>query len=502
MESFSFTLLAVLAVAVLAAAVATRTATRQPGPPPGPPVLSLPTRLGGRHALASAAPTQLVGVALLGCSWIALPLFGLAESFDHAGGPWTVVGFAAAWIVASVVLLRARRHAQRRGPYSIELYGDRLTVPRGAVGLPPVTVWSVRLGDVRGVRPAVTGDGLVIETSTEAITVSAPELLQPTDLGALYRALAERVGELPGEPGPDEAVVRDGTLLWESRPRRATHALVAVLGLVFALELLAGLEQSPDGTLVRFGAASAALVRGEWARLLVASLLHANVWPLLVNALWLTSFGVLVELAVGSAWFVLIGLGAGAIGMLMAAPLDFVPSGASAICAGLLGALLVLARREDAIPASVRVNPGLLVRLLLMSALVPAIAPVGWVAHIGATLFGALVAFAAPALEDGVDGGERTERGAVRSGAMAFVALHVIALGLTLRNAEARRDHWLPVLEAAEQRSPGSAGALNELSWSVAIDPDATMADLESAVRLLAGLDAINNGAGANSAEH
>jgi membrane associated rhomboid family serine protease len=128
----------------------------------------------------------------------------------------------------------------------------------------------------------------------------------------------------------------------------ATQALVAINVAVYLAELFTGSGfGSVSGTIYEKGALYGPLVAaGDWWRLVTSGFLHASLWHILLNAVFIWFIGRSLEPAIGTARFV-VAYGAsllcGSLGVLLLEP-DSAAVGASGAAFGLMGALIVEAR--------------------------------------------------------------------------------------------------------------------------------------------------------------
>lgn len=216
--------------------------------------------------------------------------------------------------------------------------------------------------------------------------------------GNFVERLAVREGTLDALPAPpvvDEVEV-------PSVPVRATWIVLAVLVVVFALELALGVSPA-DGaspsiqTLSAMGGLGAsAIADRELHRLLTATLLHADPIHLVLNAVSLVLAGAIVERKLGAAWFFVVYTVSAIGGSLVSIAMnrgDIISIGASGAVLGIFAAGMVLA---NAYPAAHRAG----LRLNLARVLVPSLVfplferhgqPVDMGAHIGGAIAGALM---------------------------------------------------------------------------------------------------------------
>jgi rhomboid protease GluP len=137
---------------------------------------------------------------------------------------------------------------------------------------------------------------------------------------------------------------------FERRMRRlppVTLALVGVLVAIFAGEVALEILDSSEGLLL-FGALSrAAVLAGEWWRLVTAIFLHGGLQHIVGNAVALFVLGMVCEHAFGRAQFVVLFVMTGIAGSVVSMLMSPGPSvGASGAIFGLQGAAIMLFRRH------------------------------------------------------------------------------------------------------------------------------------------------------------
>jgi membrane associated rhomboid family serine protease len=179
------------------------------------------------------------------------------------------------------------------------------------------------------------------------------------------------------------------------RPPQRTAPVTVTLLVVFVAVYLVGTQ---SGTLaariVNNGAQINALVmRGEWWRVLSATLLHGGITHLLFNGYALYVLGAQLERAVGSAAFAALytasALAGGIAFLLMAPNQDAV--GASGAIFGLFGAWFAAFWVNRDTPQG-RAGVSQFAVLLLINLALPLFIPgIGWQAHLGGLLAGAVI---------------------------------------------------------------------------------------------------------------
>lgn len=124
------------------------------------------------------------------------------------------------------------------------------------------------------------------------------------------------------------------------RPTLVTHALIGLNVLVFVGQLIAASADGGEGGLMRLALFPRAF---EWWGLFTYQFLHAGVWHIAGNMLFLWCFGPNVEDRLGRWWFLLFYLAGGcAAGALHTAISDHPVVGASGAISAVTGAYLVL----------------------------------------------------------------------------------------------------------------------------------------------------------------
>ncbi len=134
---------------------------------------------------------------------------------------------------------------------------------------------------------------------------------------------------------------------------------------------------------------------GEWWRLLTHAFLHVGLMHLAFNMYALYLFGPELEGKVGSLPFALLyaasAVGGGVAAFLFAGP-EYVAVGASGAIFGLFGAWLFVAYRMRHSPGGRNLLSQLLAMLAINLALPLLLPNIGWLAHLGGLVTGALVA--------------------------------------------------------------------------------------------------------------
>lgn len=297
----------------------------------------------------------------------------------------------------------------------------------------------------------------------------------------LAAALLRRVAELPGGPARLARMTALTAMARHPTPPVAswTLALLCIAG--FVLELMSA------ATVFTVGAFSPTLVlHGDTWRLVTANLLHGFGLHLAVNLLGLLVVGRLLERLLGTTRTVGV-MGVAAVGSMVASGLflEGPVVGVSGVVFGLAGAVLWLELRRPAeIPAWWRFPRPLLAFLLVAFAFDVALGftlPfIAGAAHLGGFLGGLLAAVLT------TRPGSLGPFASAPAKVLATVVVGLTVLGVGRATYEVLRAPDFPARHAARlsEIPEISPGELNDHAWRIAIDPDATRKQMESALQL------------------
>jgi len=324
----------------------------------------------------------------------------------------------------------------------------------------------------RHVWIATRGAMTVLPRSLFAVREDAPRLVD---------RLLRRVAEAPDGRRRIARMAALDALARHPAPPRATWTLATLCVLGFLLEAWSGADVSTAGYFSPLLVAD-----GDTWRLITANLLHGFGLHLLVNLVGLLVVGRLLERLLGTVRTIGV-MGMAALGSMLASG-AFLPGpvvGVSGVVFGLAGAVLWLELRHPAeIPAWWRF-PRVLLRLVLIAFavdvalgfLVPFIAGE---AHLGGFLAG--IVGAALLTRPGSLGPQASPPARVL--AAAVLALTVLAVGRAAFEVVREPDYSA----RHATRIAGLAGIspfeLNNHAWLIAIDPDASPAQMEAALML------------------
>ncbi len=308
--------------------------------------------------------------------------------------------------------------------------------------------------------------------------VARRSFVDPDGPEHVVRALLERIAQQPEGRAQLARMAEIEETARAAAPPHATWALAALCAAVYALGLFVGPDVHGVGYFTRALAAD-----GDWWRVVTGNLLHAGWLHLVLNLMGLTAIGPLVEHAVGRARMVLVMVASGLGSMLASGlwtPLQVV--GVSGVVCGILGALLWLElRATERLPSWWRVPRRALFWMIGATALLGLLPFVAGAAHTGGFVAGAAVTAALTTR------GLRSRPSPSRVRALAGAALALAAVSVAAAGWELVRDGGD---YAARQmvrlgRLPGATpDELNNAAWTIAIDPDATRAQLEEALVL------------------
>lgn len=230
-----------------------------------------------------------------------------------------------------------------------------------------------------------------------------------------------------------------------TRPAVATHALLTVLGLVFALQMY--VNPTGDGLILqRMGALDAEAVRaGQWWRLVSCTFLHGNFMHVMFNGMVLLALGQSLERLLGVPRFLILYTVSGLLGALFSAWRlhdGGLSVGASGALWGLLGAeaALVYLPQSPWPPAIRQAARQTVMTNLVLNVLVSLAPHVDFAAHAGGGLAGALLVAAGLAGQGQKDHAIPVPANPVWIWAAAGVLclLYAVGLGLALWHSPLR----------------------------------------------------------------
>ena len=211
----------------------------------------------------------------------------------------------------------------------------------------------------------------------------------------VFAAVGIKCPECAGQPaGIKRATTRARTSATVGSGALVTKGLIGLNVLVFVLQLLEGGDPNgrageiwQRGSLVGFWVAD-----GEWWRLITSGFIHASIIHLLFNMLMLWWFGSALETLLGRGRYLglyFVSLLGGAAGALLATQANQLTVGASGAVFGILGAGVVLERRQIMVFGGGALS--VVVLNLALTFLIPGISLGG---HLGGLAAGAGATFA------------------------------------------------------------------------------------------------------------
>src|ERR687891_238237 len=206
----------------------------------------------------------------------------------------------------------------------------------------------------------------------------------------VFASVGIKCPECAGQPaGIKRATTRARSSAATGSGARVTKGLIGVNVLVFVLQLLEGGDPNgrageiwQRGSLVGFWVAD-----GEWWRLITSGFIHASIIHLLFNMLMLWWFGTALETLLGRGRYLglyFVSLLGGGAGALLATQANQLTVGASGAVFGILGAGVVLERRQIMVFGGGAIS--VVVLNLALTFLIPGISIGG---HIGGLAAGA-----------------------------------------------------------------------------------------------------------------
>jgi rhomboid protease GluP len=282
---------------------------------------------------------------------------------------------------------------------------------------------------------------------------------------------------------------RLGRQAWLLKPV-VTIALLAIIGIVFLLEMWLGALDRTFG-LLQYGANAPTLVwNGQWFRLFSANFLHLNAIHVYMNAIALVSLGVLLEKLTGRWRFICIYLLSALGGALTSAVLAQAAFsvGASTAIYGLLGSLAVLNwKYRLQLPSGFRQPTAWWIFIVTLNVVLAALLPaIDIGAHAGGALAGAVTTLM---LYRGLDVIRVEPRPglALRAGVSMVVAVFGAALiiaALHSRTGNSEQDS-LTVARDFVNSTATKPDALNMYAWNVFLDEQASEAELDLALQAI-----------------
>jgi membrane associated rhomboid family serine protease len=370
----------------------------------------------------------------------------------------------------------AERFELRDRPDGIVLGPEGFRHPRGARG------WSEAFTPYAELTHLALSERQLWIATRRTLSVLPRRLFASRDdPERLVGALVRRVALGPGGGAQLARMAALDALARHAAPPVATFTLAALCALGFLLELAAPVD------VFTVGYFSPALVAdGDTWRLVTANLLHGFALHLLLNLVGLLVMGRLLERLLGSVRTICV-MGVSALGSMLASGLvlEGPVVGVSGVVFGLAGAVLWLELRRPAeIPAWWRFPRPLLYLVLVAFAVDVALGftlPfVAGAAHVGGFASGLLAAVLL------TRPGSLGRFASVPARVLATLVLGVTALGIGRATFEVLRAPDFPARHAERlaEMPEISPGDLNDHAWRIAIDPDATRAQMEAALRL------------------
>lgn len=239
---------------------------------------------------------------------------------------------------------------------------------------------------------------------------------------------APRPQPRPAQPGTRGVSTPFGPLL------PVTGLLLVAIWIVFILETIQPGGSQDPGVQLTFGATDPTLLaNGQYWRLLAACFVHIGFLHVASNSIALIWLGSLAERLYGPVRFAALYLAAGVAGNIVVGLAQNGGAGASGAIFGLLGALLAGTWRNRRIldPRARQQIASSLATMLVLNIAISFLPGIGWSAHLGGAITGAILALLIPFRSPG-------ERPATaRAASIASIILIVLCLAplLTYPNA-------------------------------------------------------------------
>ena len=382
-----------------------------------------------------------------------------------------------------------------RADLVLELGPSALVLPRTVASRRTVTVpyEEIRDLEVRGDGPG----GLLLIDTLRGLRILPLSRFRDAAAGkSVPRAIGERIAVRPGGRAQLAAIAarRGHAEALMSRRARVTLIVLAVISVVFAIELRSGaLSDTAALGLLQLGASSPALVRdGAVWRLFTANLLHGGFLHLIMNGFALLSLGGLLERWLGGARYtfvLLVSCVGGAAASALAARGMF-SVGISTGLFGLLGALAVVHLRHRAVlPAGFRQSRTWWIVILGLNFSLPLIVPViDGTGHAGGFVTGVVAtwlvdrSFASSAV---VSARVSQALAVLSAGAFAVAVGIAVAHGTSERATSRDLLTLTRALVTKPIAGPADVDALNAIAWTAATRSD-TPASAWPEVRALA----------------
>ncbi|MGH8579107.1 MAG: rhomboid family intramembrane serine protease [Gammaproteobacteria bacterium] len=389
--------------------------------------------------------------------------------------------------------LAVRVLTRSRVPAPIRFLSAHMSLPAKpgasrAIDVPYEEVLSL---DVWGRPPRQT---LVLGTKDRLFVYPDRAFVVSDGIRLLSQEITSRILQRPDGRGHWEKIAhrQDLAKRLQRRAPRTTYLLLALITLVFGLQLATGAVQLGAGAvqsplrLLDMGANAPSLVHeGQWFRLVAANFLHANEVHLGVNALALLSLGALLERLMGWQRFFTVYM-CSAIGGALASTLAgkaLFSVGASTALFGLLGALAVLNWRfRRKLPGGFYQPLRWWLFIIGINLALPLLMPqIDMAAHAGGLAAGVLTTYGLYRSVPHLDTAARLGSGAkAMFGVVCVVSLSgLIGAWAYFLNPDPH-DH-ARFTQRYLQTAWAPPALLNNLAWGVAEDPGASSEELRTA---------------------
>jgi rhomboid protease GluP len=346
---------------------------------------------------------------------------------------------------------------------------------------------SVPLEDVRSIEERGKGSSHMLLISTQrglfpfpwaVLDVGVADRLRDTVHTAL--ALLPRGTELVAAMERREHFGRE----LMRRRRIVVWTFVASICFAFVVEAASGALRDPAVLLSLGGNAPVLVADGQWWRLLTANFLHASFLHFYLNAIALVVLGSMLERLASAPRMLVISLVAGITANIVSAlgSTHVYSLGISGMVFGMIGALLVMnLRSRGGLPAVFLISWSSWAFLIGLNGLISLLPMVDGLAHLGGLVGGAAAALVLVPKDL-----EGTRKPIVVGMVAAMLSLaYVSAFGEAMLNS-AKSNARADFLHAALDNRRMSAESLNDVAWTLAINPSADADELAAIERVAA----------------
>lgn len=462
----------------------------QPQQTPAPP-----TRV---DRLTLAAPTLWTrGVTTIGVMLVVSGLWFsdfILAVFEAPQVQWRLLAMVFGPPLLFALYLLWRWWDKPKQPRQIVFEADRVLLPLSSSSKRTV---ELAYEDVKGVLAMTRGrsESVLVDTGSRTLGYADGEFERPDGTYLLREELFRRIHALPNAPQVLDGMRERQKLARIATSKNAvvTKAILAVLAVYFGVELWMGVSDDPFG-LIELGANAPALIdQGQYFRLIAANFLHQGWVHIILNGIALLFLGTAVEKLVGSWRMLLIyllGALGGSLGSYLAGP-GMVSVGSSTAIFGLFGAFLALhIHYWKTLPPPFRQSVTWWVVIIGINGGLPIVVPIiDYAAHGAGFVVGAIATWLLVLPMKDLKPDHRPSM-ITRGITVLISALFVAGLGQAAlyaidSNPGDKAKVFGSVLDDALE-GEAAAETVNAIAWMTAIDPGASLEQIEEARRAVA----------------